>query len=123
MAYAAQVQLITTSGFPERETFDPIIATFKAEAANFDAESIGEVCIPGSIALQIEPRLLERPLSLVKEAGVLVAETGRLSEELLEQINTPVVGVDGYLQITAQYGTKRKDQTNKCRISVRGFAE
>lgn len=115
--------LIATSGFPERETFDPIIFTFRAEAANFDAEPIGEACIPGSIALQMEPLLLERPKSLLQEAGTQIAKNGRPTNDLMEQINTSVVDIEEYLRITARFGAPPPKGLDKCRISVRGFAD
>ena len=46
--------LLSTAGFPEMETFDPLIATFRAQAATFGSKPITEICIPGSIALQMD---------------------------------------------------------------------
>ena len=95
--------LVSTSGFPEKETFSPLIATFRAGAANFGAEPIGEICIPGSIALQIEPARLEGHLALLERIGRGLAETGRVDPDLLSKVNTPPVGVEEYLRIASSY--------------------
>jgi multimeric flavodoxin WrbA len=99
----ARFMLVSTSGFPEPETFDPLIATFRAQAANFDAEPIGEVCIPGSIALQMEPERLDPHLALIEDLGRNLALTERIDRDMLARINTPPVGVDEYLGIAAAY--------------------
>jgi len=99
----ARFLLLSTSGFPEEEIFAPLIATFQAEAVNFSSQPIGEICIPGSIALQMEPELLDRHLSLLEEAGRILGSTGGIPENLLQDINTPPVDVDRYLQAAAGY--------------------
>lgn len=105
--------LISTAAFPEMETFAPLIATFRAEAANFGSEPIGEICIPGSVALQTEPERLERHLKLLEEAGKLIAETGGLSTNILKALNTPPVSVDEYLAISAKYEAWCREQSKK----------
>ncbi len=95
--------LLSTSGFPEQENFLPLIATFRAQAANFSSQAIGEICISGSIALQMEPELLKRHLTLLEEAGRHLGATGNIPEDILQNLNTPPVGVDRYLQATAKY--------------------
>jgi len=95
--------LLSTSAFPEKEVFAPLIATFRAEAANFSSKPVGEICIPGSIALQMEPDLLDRHLSLIEEAGKLLGATGGIPEDLLQDLNTPPVDVDRYLQAAVKY--------------------
>jgi len=99
----ASFLLLSTSGFPEREIFDPLIATFRAEAINFSSKPVGEICIPGSIALQMEPELLDRHLSLLEEAGRMLGTTGCIPDNLLQDLNTPPVNVDQYLKIAAEY--------------------
>jgi multimeric flavodoxin WrbA len=95
--------LVSTSGFPEKETFLPLIMTFRANAANFGCQSIGEICIPGSIALQMTPQLLEPCLDKIRQAGKMLALHGEIEPTLLEDINRPVVTVDQYLEISAKY--------------------
>ncbi len=95
--------LISTSGFPEVETFLPLIATFRAQAANFGGEPIGEICIAGSIALQMAPQLLEPRLAMIQQAGKMLALQGNLEPPLLKEINRPILSVEQYLEISAKY--------------------
>ncbi len=95
--------LVSTSGFPEVESFSPLILTFKAQAANFGAESIGEICIPGSIALQMAPHLLEPRLSQIQEAGKALALHGKIAPTLLEELNQPILTTAQYLELSAKY--------------------
>jgi len=95
--------LISTSGFPEAETFGPLIATFRAQAANFGSEPIGEICVPGSIALQLSPEKLDSHLELIAKAGEKLASSGEVDKGLLAAINTPPLKVEEYLEIAAGY--------------------
>jgi hypothetical protein len=105
--------LLSTSAFPEPEVFIPLITTFRAEAANFGSQPIGEVCIPGSIALQVEPQLLDRHLSLLEEAGRVLGTTGSIPENLLQELNTPPFDVDRYLKVAAKYEEWCREQLSK----------
>jgi multimeric flavodoxin WrbA len=105
--------LVSTSGFPEVETFGPLIATFRAQAANFGSTPIGEVCIPGSIALQMEPARLDERLPLLEEIGRILAATGEISHNLLQQINQPLLTVDEYLVVAEQYESWCREQLGK----------
>ncbi len=95
--------LVSTSGFPEMESFAPLIMTFRAQAAYFGCESIGEICIAGSIALQMAPQLIEPCLDAIQRAGRMLALHGKIKPNLLEEINRPIVTVDEYLQVSAKY--------------------
>lgn len=95
--------LVSTCGFPEPETFEPIKAAFRAAAANMGASSRGELLIPGSIALQMEPAALGPHLELVQEAGAQAARDGCINPALLARINRPPLGVDRYLKLAARY--------------------
>jgi multimeric flavodoxin WrbA len=95
--------LISTSGFPETETFLPLIMTFRAQAANFGCEAIGEICIPGSLALQMAPHLLEPCLEKIQRAGKMFALHNRIEPALLEEISRPIVTREQYLEISAKY--------------------
>jgi multimeric flavodoxin WrbA len=98
-----QFMLISTAGFPEMETFDPLVTTFRAQAANFGSEPVAEICIPGSIALQVAPDRLSHHLQLVEEAGKIVASGRRIPGVMLEKLNTPPIDVDEYLTLSAKY--------------------
>lgn len=95
--------LISTSGFPESESFLPLMMTFRAQAANFGSKPIGEICIPGSIALQMEPQLLTPCLQRIQQAGFQLAHNGKIDPTLLEEINKPIVTVEQYLEISKKY--------------------
>jgi len=102
-AMPSQFFLVSTSGFPEMESFQPLIMTFRAQAANFSCKSIGEICIPGSIALQMAPQLLEPRLEMIQQAGKMLALQGKVDPVLLEEISKPIVSVTQYLEIAAKY--------------------
>jgi hypothetical protein len=95
--------LVSTSGFPEVENFLPLIMTFRAQAANFGCEAIGEICIPGSIALQMAPQLLEPCLDRVQRAGKMLALHGKVEPALLEEISRPIMTREPYLEVSAKY--------------------
>lgn len=95
--------LLATCGFPEPATFGPLIATFRAQTANFGSRALAEVCIPGSIAFQMEPALLQPHLEMLGQAGREVAARGELPLHLLARLNRPPLSVDRYLEIGQRY--------------------
>jgi multimeric flavodoxin WrbA len=95
--------LVSTSGFPEMESFLPLIMTFRAQAANFGSEPTGEICVSGSIALQMAPQLLEPCLSSIQRAGKMLALQEKIEPVLLEEIRRPIVTQGQYLEISAKY--------------------
>lgn len=95
--------LLSTCGFPEPETFTPLIATFRAQAANFGSRPLAEVCVPGSIALQMRPEALDGHLALLRLAGEELARTGDIASPLLAQLNQPPLSRDQYLEIARDY--------------------
>jgi putative NADPH-quinone reductase len=98
-----QCMLISTAGFPEMETFDPLVTMFRAQATNFGSEIVAEICIPGSIALQVAPNRLSHHLQLIEEAGKIIASGRRIPAELLGKLNTPPMDVKEYLTLSAKY--------------------
>ncbi|MFH1059827.1 MAG: NAD(P)H-dependent oxidoreductase [Pseudomonadota bacterium] len=105
--------LVSTCGFPETATFAPLVATFRAQARNFNARPLAELCVPGSIALQMEPAALEPHLALITQAGELVAREGELPPGLLAAINRPPLSVDRYLEIGERYQELCRRRLNK----------
>ncbi len=99
----AKVLLVATCGLPEAETFDPLIATVRAQTGNMFSDLVGCVCVPGSIALQAAPSKLSHHLELLFRLGAALAQTGEADGELLNALNTPPVGIDEYLTIAAAY--------------------
>jgi len=98
-----QCMLISTAGFPEMETFDPLVTLFRAQAANFQSEVVAEICIPGSIALQVAPDRLTHHLQLIEEAGKIIASGRLIPKDMLGKLNTPPLDVDEYLTLSAKY--------------------
>lgn len=99
----AKFLLVSTSGFPEPATFGPLIATFRAQAANFGALAMGELCIPGSIAMQFQPSVLDAHLELLRKAGSALASFGEIPATLSARINRPPVSVDRYMDLARRY--------------------
>jgi len=105
-----QCMLISTAAFPEMATFDPLVTTFRAQAANFGSEIIAEICIPGSIALQVAPDKLSHHLQLIEEAGRIIASGRRIPAELFGKLNAPPIDVNEYLTLSAKYEAWCKKQ-------------
>ena len=99
----AKYFLVSTCGFPEMSNFDPLIATFRAQAVNAGSTSVGEVCIPGSIALQMRADRLTPYLDLLTELGKTMAASGDPDRAIVEQLNRPPCTVDEYLAIASEY--------------------
>jgi multimeric flavodoxin WrbA len=95
--------LVSTSGFPEKKTFEPLIATFRAQAANAGSEPLGEICVPGSIALQMEPSKMVHHLERLFQMGKIIAETGNIDRTILDDLNTPAFATAEYLIVAAAY--------------------
>jgi putative NADPH-quinone reductase len=95
--------LVSTAGFPEKVTFGPLVATFRAEALNAGSDPIAEICVPGSIALQMEQPRLERHRAMLREVGVALARTGRIEADLLDKVNTPPFTMDEYVAFSGLY--------------------
>lgn len=109
----ARFVLVSTSGFPEMETFAPLIATFRAEAENFASRAVAEICVPGSIALQVDPSKLKGHLAMLTEAGRSLSTTGEVSRELIERLNKPPLTVDEYLQLSGKYEAWARGQLGR----------
>lgn len=99
----ARFMLISTSGFPEIETFAPLIATFRAQALNFGSEPVAEICVPGSIAIQMEPERLDRHLGLMREAGKDLGLKGSIHPDVVKELNMPPLTLDQYVTAAAKY--------------------
>jgi multimeric flavodoxin WrbA len=95
--------LVSTCGFPEMSNFDPLVATFRAQAINAGSISVGEVCVPGSIALQMKPDRMTPYLDLLAALGKEMARSGDPDSGILQQLNRPPFTVYEYLAIAAEY--------------------
>ena len=63
----------------------------------------GEICIPGSIALQMAPQLLEPCLGMIQRVGKMLALHEKVEPTLLDEISKPIVSREQYLEISAKY--------------------
>jgi len=95
--------LVSTSGFPEPETFRPTIDYFKALSRNMNSNLIAEFCIPGSIAIQMKADALDQKLELLELAGFEYGKNRCIDSELLEKINKPIFSRDEYLNFAKIY--------------------
>ncbi len=95
--------LVSTCAFPEMEVFAPLVATVRAQAANTGATCLAELCVPGSLALQVDPSVLEPHLALFTQAGLELAQEGRVRPGTLAAIKRPPVSVDRFRELAARY--------------------
>ncbi|MEW5912482.1 MAG: flavodoxin family protein [Thermodesulfobacteriota bacterium] len=95
--------LLSVAGFPEPVTFEPLIATFRAQAYNFRSTPLAEFCIPGAIALQFEPTALEGHLALLRQAGREIAHEGRPNPVTAARINRPPLSQDRCRELNLRY--------------------
>jgi len=99
----AKVVLVSTCSFPEYENFAPLIAAVRARAANFDGQCLAELCVPGSLALQMAPEVLDPHLALITQAGRDLAQEGRVRLVTLAAIQRPPLSVDRFLELAGRY--------------------
>lgn len=102
-AMPQKVMLISTCSFPELVTFEPLVATIRAQAINMGGRCIAELCVPGSLALQMDPSVLEPHLALIAQAGLEVAQEGRVRPATLAAIKRPPLSVDRFRELAGRY--------------------
>ena len=105
--------LVSTCGFPEPETFKTTIDYFRALARNMNSKVIEEFCIPGSIAIQMKPEILEQKLQLLESAGFAFGRNGVIRNNLVEEINRPLFTTDEYFKLAQQYESWCRESLNK----------
>jgi multimeric flavodoxin WrbA len=92
----ARFVLVSTCGFPEKENFESLSRTIRAQAYNFGSSLIAELCIPGSIAFQTKPSLLDPFLNHLQKAGHELGSTGLISQETADGLNGLMLTKDEY---------------------------
>ena len=95
--------VVSTCGFPEPETFRPMTEYFRALSRNMNSEVVAEFCIPGSIAIQVMPELLDQKLKLLESAGYNYGTHNDIDDELIEKINYPLFTKDEYFKLAKSY--------------------
>ena len=98
-----KVMLVSTCSFPEPATFEPLVATIRSQARNFGSRCVAELCVPGSLAIQVEPSVLERHLALISQAGEEMAQEGRVRPGTLAAIKRPPLSVDRFRELAGRY--------------------
>ncbi len=97
-----KVVLVSTCGFWELDNFDALVSHVKTISLNFEREFAGAVLRPyGSIlktkAHQGEP--LNDILNAARDAGRQLIQTGKISDETLNDISREVIGQQEYVEM------------------------
>jgi multimeric flavodoxin WrbA len=87
---SGKIALLSVSGFPELDNFDPLVAHVKAVAKNLNREYVGEVLVPSAWYLQHVKQGYDKVYSLIMSAGECLMEKGvipEISEEITSWIS------------------------------------
>jgi len=95
--------LVSTCGFPEHETFLPVIEYFRAFSRNVNSSLTAEFCIPGSIAIQMKPETLNPKLELLDYAGYSYGKHGKIDKMTVDEINHHLFSKDEYFRLPELY--------------------
>jgi len=105
--------VVSTCGFPESETFDPVIDYFQALSRNVGSRVRAVFCVSGSIAIQMKPEILNQKLELLEYAGYEYGKGGVIEDNLIEKINHPLFDKDEYFALARLY-------EDRCRKKLSG---
>lgn len=96
-----KIGVISNCGFPEQSHFQVLRLLFKRLARNFHSEVAFEIYRGGGAILSEAPGLLKllimKYTSLVKQAGKEVAQNGKISTELQEKLEKPLISASQYI--------------------------
>jgi hypothetical protein len=95
--------LVSTCGLPEPENFTVLKDLVRTQASSFEARVVAEICVPGSIAIQMRPEILVGHLELIERAGRKLAADGELDYALDAALQRPPVSADEYLALSVKY--------------------
>lgn len=111
--------VVSTCGFPESETFKPVIDYFRALSGNMNSRVLAEFCVPGSIAIQMKPEILDPKLELLESAGYEYGRSGVIDDNLIEKVNRPLFNKEEYFELARLYENWcRKKLNNNSRGSI-----
>jgi len=99
-----KVALISACGFPELDTFDPLVAHVKAFTKNLGREYAGEVRVPNIGYLKRPEERLDAVLSLIESAGAHLATEGEIPGDISTQILSMASGDEFVERVNASYG-------------------
>lgn len=98
--------LVSSCGFPEMETFDPMLAHMKSFCANANTEFTGALLRPTGPLFK---GMLEKGapvkdiLEAAKDAGSQFVLEGKISGETLDIISRPLIPVEMFMQMANQF--------------------
>jgi multimeric flavodoxin WrbA len=84
-----KIALLSACGFPESETFDPLVAHVKAICENLNREYAGEVLISGGGHIRRQGDW-SKALGMIEVAGFYLVNKGRFPEGLSSQLHSLV---------------------------------
>lgn len=99
--------VISNSGFPEPSHFQVLRLLFRRVAANFHSEVVGEIYRgAGELFASKNPLLaiVLRPYKkLLREAGRELVNTGRLSEQTMQNLEKPLISDAQYIRVANRH--------------------
>lgn len=107
--------LVSNCGFPEIETFDPLLTHIKAFCANANAKLAGAILRPAGPVFR---KMLEKGapvkdiLQATKDAGSQFARDGKMSEETLNIISRPIISRNMFMQMANQSVQQMQQNNN-----------
>lgn len=97
--------VVSNCGFPEMETFDPMLGHLKAFCANANAELAGAVLRPAGPAFKKmigKGAPVQDIIQATNDAGHQFVRDGKMSGETLNIISRPIISRDMFMQIANQ---------------------
>jgi len=84
-----KIVLLSASGFPELDNFDPLVAHVKAASRNLSREYAGEILFPSGWYLR-RSEAMDEVMGMVRNAGVELVVKGRIPGGLSSKIQALV---------------------------------
>lgn len=96
-----KVVVISNCGFPEQSHFQVLELLFKRVARNMRSEVVGEIYRGGGAILRDAPQILKPVIHnykmLLQTAGMEIAEKRRLSDEMRQKLEKPLIPDEQYI--------------------------
>jgi hypothetical protein len=98
-----KLALVSVSGFPEMDNFEPLVVHVKAISKNMRADYAGAVLRPAAwfihgMAQQV-PDMVKPLFDALRKAGRELVENGVMSQETLDIISKDIIPRDKYIEI------------------------
>ena len=98
-----KIALMSHSGFPELDTFEPLVAHVKAICENLDREYAGEVLVPSGWHLR-RRGAWDEILGLIASAGEYLVNEGKFPADISSNIHSMVLRDEVARAVNAIYG-------------------